>query len=140
MPLFSRPRRPAGGGHRPRSAARLAMALSGVMIAGLALVPAASAATTLKAHPTSSGAIRQAGVVPDAGDCYTFGDGETYAEGYCSMPPGTFFVWVRCQELADASRFITRDGPVRNAGAGTTSYARCPDNWIVANSGTVPQG
>jgi hypothetical protein len=107
------------------------VALSGTVIAGLALIPAASAATTTPARSTS----KPAGVTPDVGDCHTYTDNETYAEGYCAQGPGDFFTYLVCNF---GTSLKTIDGPTRVAGGGRTSYAHCPVNWTYWSSGTIP--
>jgi hypothetical protein len=119
-PTSGRQRSPA------RGPVRLVMLLSGVAIAGLALVPAASAAAATTAH------ARHASVVPDAPACQLWTDGESYAEAYCAPPPGQFRAWIKCTRLGETA---TMYGPWRYAGGGLSSYARCSDLQFYSGSG-----
>jgi hypothetical protein len=118
----------AEGRSLAKKSARLAVALSGTAIAGLALVPAASATTTAPARSTP-------GAVPNVSNCYTHTDFETYAEGYCSEGPGRFYTFIVCDF---GSSQETINGPIQLAGAHRTSRAQCPVNWFYDYADTIP--
>jgi len=110
---------------------RIAIALSGAAIAGLTLVPVASAATVKAVTPSVATHL---GVTPDIDplQCSEFTDGESYGEAYCPYPPGEFQVWITCG-FGSTIRYF--DGPWEPAGGGHTSYARCPTNWFYNSMG-----
>jgi len=100
---------------------RLVAALSGVTIAGLAMVPAASAATVAPAHVRSGPDIIPR--VPSG--CEYGSDGEHYAEVYCFYGTGQFRIAITC------TTGIIRYGSWEAAGGGITSSARCPTNTFL---------
>lgn len=106
-----------------KGAVRLATILSGAVIAGLTLVPAASAAThTANTSPHSI----------NTSNCKTWTDGETWAEVYCPYGPGEFQVALFCQS---GNHLIVVNGPWRTAGGPDTSYAQCPTNYFESGIG-----
>lgn len=118
MRMFSYPTASKRPRSTSRAVVRLAIVLSGALVAGLALVPAASAAP------------RHAGAVPNLSrsDCQVFLD-DTFVAAYCAPGPGKFQAWALCQ-FGDNFKLV--DGNIADAGAHVTSRATCQANWFVA--------
>ncbi len=111
--------------HAPaRRLVRLTTALTGVAIAGLAMIPVASAAATAPA-PTTHPAPNAVPRVPSG--CASGSDGETYAETYCFYGTGSFRIVITC------TTGIIRYGSWEAAGGGITSYAKCPTNTFLVD-------
>ena len=142
MRMFTHSPTPGRRRSPARGPVRLAMLLSGAAIAGLAVVPAASAAPTAPARAAAvmitttavatTPYARHTSVVPDDPACQLWTDGETYAEAYCAPPPGQFRVWIKCTRLGET---VTINGLWQYAGGGQTSYARCSSPKFYAGSG-----
>jgi len=107
-----------------RGIARLAMALSGVAVAVIAIAPAAHAATMAPKADVS-----RAAVVPDVTGCQYFTDGETYWTYYCSTGPGEFRTALKCIGLGKSPYWTY--GPWEVAGGRYVSTARCQVNDFV---------
>lgn len=104
-----------------RKLIRLVAVLSGVTIAGLAMVPVASAATIAPAHVHSG-----QNIIPRIPSGCEYGsDGEHYAEVYCFYGTGQFRIAITC------TTGIIRYGSWEGAGGGITSSARCPTNTFL---------